>query len=83
MKKLIAIGLILVLVALVSACSSTTNTEKNDIVKKENTLPPSPPPLPSGSVGDPVLDNIADAPVELVDGEELDTVMDDISMDEW
>ncbi len=73
MRKIIAIGLIFVLVAL-SACTSYDNrTNSGDTNDQQSTV----------SVGVPVLDTIADTPEEAVDSQELDAMMDNISMDDW
>jgi len=82
MKKLIAIGLMLMLVAIVAACTGNLYQEKivdgSQIVDDGETGDDD-----LESVGDPVLDTIEEEPEEVVDDEELDGVIDDIGMDDW
>jgi PBP1b-binding outer membrane lipoprotein LpoB len=74
MKKLLAIGLILMLLAIVAGCATNDgqSTDKQTGNSDAETV-----------TGDPVLDNIEDTPEEVIDGVELDDIMDDISMDDW
>lgn len=72
MRKLLIIGLIILVVALTLTACATKEIPVQE--KKEIPL--------EDSVGDEVLDNIADTPEEVVD-EELDEMMDDIAMDDW
>lgn len=73
MKKLLVIGLIVMLVAL-AACS----TYEEPVVEEKGSTGTT----ETVETGDPVLDNIENIPEEIVD-EELDTLMDDVSMEDW